>query len=172
LQLTEEGEPLYGLRDEVDLEKIKALGLPFWLAGSRTEAEHLQQALEQGGAGIQVGTAFALCRESGLDDTLKQSLIQKVMDGSIEVFTDPVASPTGFPFKVVQLEGTLSEDASFYAERGRMCNLGYLRTVYAKEDGTLGYRCASESVEAYVNKGGTRAEAEGRKWAMRGVAPR
>jgi len=146
--------------------------LPFWLAGSRTEAEHLQQALEQGGAGIQVGTAFALCRESGLDDTLKQSLIQKVMDGSIEVFTDPVASPTGFPFKVVQLEGTLSEDASFYAERGRMCNLGYLRTVYAKEDGTLGYRCASESVEAYVNKGGTRAEAEGRKWAMRGVAPR
>ena len=32
MQLTEQGEPLYGERDLPDLAKIKALGLPFWLA--------------------------------------------------------------------------------------------------------------------------------------------
>jgi len=32
LQLTETGEPIYGERDVVDLEKMRELGLPFWLA--------------------------------------------------------------------------------------------------------------------------------------------
>ena len=39
------------------------------------------------------------------------------------VFTDPLASPTGFPFKVLGLEGTLSEPA-VYARRERLCDLG------------------------------------------------
>src|SRR5579862_4494979 len=34
MQLNEKGEPVYGVRDEPDLEAIKELGLPFWLAGS------------------------------------------------------------------------------------------------------------------------------------------
>ena len=29
------GQPLYGPRDEVDLGKLRELGKPFWLAGSR-----------------------------------------------------------------------------------------------------------------------------------------
>ncbi|MCP4225574.1 MAG: nitronate monooxygenase, partial [Actinomycetia bacterium] len=33
-RLTEGGEPLYGERDVPDLEVIRQLGLPFWLAGS------------------------------------------------------------------------------------------------------------------------------------------
>jgi len=57
--------------------------------------------------------------------------------GTAHVFTDPIASPTGFPFKVVRMPGTLSE-ADPYAARTRICDLGYLRHLYRKPDGTAG----------------------------------
>jgi len=75
LRLNEEGEPLYGERDVVDLNRMRALGLPFWLAGGYDSEERLQQALEAGAAGIQVGTAFAYCDESGLDEALKNRVL-------------------------------------------------------------------------------------------------
>jgi nitronate monooxygenase len=59
------------------------------------------------------------------------------------VFTDPLASPAGFPFKVAQMAQTLSE-ASLYENRPRICDLGYLRHPYRKTDGTVGYRCPAE----------------------------
>jgi nitronate monooxygenase len=162
LQLSERGEPVYGPRDEVDLEKIKALGLPFWLAGGYAHPLRLRQALSAGASGVQVGTAFALCRESGLDEPLKAALLEKAESGGIEVFTDPQASPTGFPFKVAQLEGTLSAEA-VYAARSRVCNLGYLRSTYLTPTGELGYRCAGEPVAHYLQKGGALEETQGRK---------
>ncbi|NIY09627.1 MAG: hypothetical protein GWN02_15660 [Gemmatimonadetes bacterium] len=76
--------------------------------------------------------------------------------------TDPVASPTGFPFKVVRAEGTLSE-ADPYQARQRVCDLGYLRTAYKRDDGRLGYRCPAEPVQTFVKKGGDVEETEGRK---------
>lgn len=161
LKLNDVGEPIYGEKDEVDLEKIKPLGLPFWLAGSYGQPQQLQQALAAGAAGIQVGTAFALCDESGLEASLKQALLRKVLQGSIRVFTDPVASPTGFPFKVVQLEGTLSDQA-LYEARPRLCNLGFLRNAYKREDSSLRYRCPAEPVADYVKKGGAVEETTGR----------
>ena len=162
LQLSERGEPVYGPRDEVDLEKIRALGLPFWLAGGYADPQKVRQALEAGGAGVQVGTAFALCRESGLEEGLKNTLLQQARTGQVEVFTDPHASPTGFPFKVAQLEDTLS-DPALYEERHRVCNLGYLRSTYQRPDGSLGYRCAGEPVGVFLEKGGALEETEGRK---------
>ena len=42
---------------------IVGLGLPFWLAGGYGSAEKLKEALAEGAAGIQVGTAFAFCDE-------------------------------------------------------------------------------------------------------------
>ena len=88
--------------------------------------------------------------------------------GKAGVFTDPLASPTGFPFKVVQLAGTAS-DAARNAKRIRLCDLGYLRHVYRKEDGTLGYRCPAEPVEDYVRKGGAASETEGRQCVCNGL---
>jgi NAD(P)H-dependent flavin oxidoreductase YrpB (nitropropane dioxygenase family) len=84
------------------------------------------------------------------------------------VFTDPVASPTGFPFKVIQMGGTLS-GATEYAARTRICDLGYLRHVYRKTDGTVGYRCPAEPVEDYVRKGGSMADTQGRKCLCNGL---
>jgi len=168
LQLSAAGEPIYGERDVVDLEKIRDLGLPFWLAGSYGRAGKLAEALSLGAAGIQVGTAFAFCTESGLQPEFKQRAIQLSREGKAHVFTDPVASPTGFPFKVLQMDGTLSE-ASQYAVRERICDLGYLRQVYRKADGTVGYRCASEPVEDFLKKGGTLEGAQGRKCLCNGL---
>lgn len=170
LQLTASGEPLYGPRDVPDLEKIRALGLPFWLAGSYGRPGKLAEALARGAAGIQVGTAFAFCEESGIQPELKQRVIQLSRAGAVGVFTDPVASPTGFPFKVVQLEGTLAEAAQ-YAARTRICDLGYLRHPYRRADGTVGYRCPSEPVENYLKKGGTLADTHGRKCVCNGLTP-
>jgi NAD(P)H-dependent flavin oxidoreductase YrpB (nitropropane dioxygenase family) len=139
------------------------LGRPFWLAGAQARASNLREAIEVGAAGIQVGTVFALCRESGLDDGIKRRLIDGVMAGDLEVFTDPVASPTGFPFKVVQgLDDTLASETP-YVERQRVCDLGYLRSAYRRPGGKLGYRCAAEPERAFVKKGGDPADAVGRK---------
>ena len=101
LRLNEKGEPIYGDKDEVNLDKIKSLGLPFWLAGSYGSPARFKEALELGAAGIQVGTAFAYCHESGIDQEIKQRLIQKVLHGEAVVRTDPVASPTGFPLDII-----------------------------------------------------------------------
>ncbi len=158
----ERGEPVYGQRDVPDLEVLVALGLPFWLAGGYADPEQVEDALTVGAAGVQVGTAFAYCEESGLDEELKQRVLDLSRAGRAGVYTDAVASPTGFPFKVVPMAGTMSE-ADVYASRDRICDLGYLRSAYRKEDGSVGWRCPSEPVKEYLRKGGDEAETCGRK---------
>ncbi len=162
LQLTDDGEPVYGERDRVNVDDLRALGVPFWLAGGYGSAGKLREALECGAAGVQVGTAFAFCRESGLREDLKKELIAQTVAGTAVVFTDLRASSTGFPFKVVQLEGTASE-AAVYEARKAVCDLGYLREPYAMPDGGIGYRCAAEPLDNYVAKGGKAEDAVGRK---------
>ncbi len=162
LTLNELGEPVYGERDRVDLEKMRELGLPFWLAGGYGGADVLRQALDAGAAGVQVGTAFAFCEESGLRADYKQALLEQVVRGEARVFTDPVASPSGFPFKVVRLAGTIS-DESVYLDRPRICDLGYLREAYRTPDGEIDFRCSSEPLSIYVSKGGSEKDTVGRR---------
>jgi nitronate monooxygenase len=162
LLLNAAGEPVYGERDMVDLAGLRALGVPFWLAGGYGNAKSVRYALEQGAAGVQVGTAFAFSRESGLRPDLKNSLIAQAATGTGEVFTDPVASPTGFPFKVALLQGSYS-DPEVAAARTRVCDIGLLRESYATPDGKIGYRCSAEPVANYVAKGGKVEDTVGRK---------
>jgi nitronate monooxygenase len=164
----ERGEPIYGPRDVPDLEKIRALGLPFWLAGSYATPARLAEARHSGAAGVQVGTAFAFCDESGIEPGLKAQVLRSSQNGSLEVFTDPVASPTGFPFKVARVNGTISEP-EVYAARERFCDLGYLRRAFRKPDGSLGYRCPGEPEDHYVTKGGALADTPGRKCVCNGL---
>jgi nitronate monooxygenase len=160
--LSATGEPVYGERDAVDLGKLRELGLPFWLAGGYGSAEGLRKALAAGAQGIQVGTAFAFCNESGLDARYKQLVLKQALEGTARVFTDPLASPTGFPFKVAQLEGSLSVEKEYLA-RTRVCDLGYLRESYRREDASIGYRCPSEPTAAWAAKGGATGDTEGRR---------
>ncbi|MGC9258703.1 MAG: nitronate monooxygenase [Phycisphaerae bacterium] len=162
LRLTQSGEPVYGMRDDADLQKIAAIGLPFYMAGGFGTHAQLEWALAQGAAGIQVGTAFAFCNESAIRADLKRQVIELARAGQAKVFTDPLASPTGFPFKVLALEQSMS-NPDIYAQRKRKCDMGYLRMLYRREDGTVGYRCAAEPVEDYVAKGGVAEDTTGRK---------
>ena len=122
----------------------------------------MEAALELGATGVQVGTAFAYCEESGFDADIKRRVLELSRKGEAKIYTDAIASPTGFPFKVVELEDTLSDPVVF-EKRTRVCDLGYLRTAYKKDNGRVGYRCSAEPVQDYVDKGGTEEGAMGRK---------
>ena len=160
-----DGEPLYGERDLVDLAKMRELGLPFWLAGSRASAGAVHAARELGAEGVQVGTLFAYCAESGFAPAVRRSVLAGIAEGRARVRTDPRASPTGYPFKVVEVEGMARQDE----RRERVCDLGYLRTAYRTPTGTLGYRCPAEPVETYVAKGGDAADTVGRRCLCNGL---
>ncbi|HEX5018727.1 MAG TPA: nitronate monooxygenase [Actinomycetes bacterium] len=168
MALDDSGEPIYGERDQVDLDRMRLLGLPFWLAGGQAGPERLGWAQEQGARGVQAGTVFALSHESGLQQPLRRALLANLAQDDVRVRTDPIASPTGFPFKVVQMPGTVAEPA-VYARRDRNCDLGYLRTAYRRSDGSIGQRCPAEPVSAYLRKGGDAEDTEGRVCLCNGL---
>jgi NAD(P)H-dependent flavin oxidoreductase YrpB (nitropropane dioxygenase family) len=163
-KLNDRGEPTYGERDAVDLAKIRELGLPFWIAGGAGSPGAVDSALASGAAGVQVGTLFAFCEESGVAPELRESVLSAARDDQASVFTDPLASPTGYPFKLVR---TGADDS--YDRRKRVCDLGYLRVAAKNADGRIVYRCSAEPVEAYVAKGGNAAETEGRRCLCNGL---
>ncbi len=162
LVVDDDGQPVFGPRDDADLAKVAEVGLPFWLAGGYGTPAQLVRARSSGAAGVQVGTLFSLSVESGIDVPLRQRLLTDLAAGHLEVRTDALASPTGFPFKVASLPGTLSESDT-YAARPRQCDLSYLRVPYERTPGTVGYRCPAEPVEVFVRKGGLAADTVGRK---------
>jgi len=151
--LESDGSPHYGPRDEVDFVALQALGLPFWIGGGVTSPNDVRAALDLGATGVQVGTLFAYCEESGMEPGLRADILGQVQRHSLAVTTSLVASSTGYPFKVANVAGTIS-DPELYAARERKCDLGYLREAYVQPNGTVGYRCSAEPVNTYVRKGG------------------
>lgn len=162
LTLDEVGDPIYADKDMADLEKMRGFGSPFWLAGAYATPEAVQAARDAGAEGVQCGTIFAFAQESGLTDEVRGQLLAQLGAGELQVRNDPRASPTGFPFKIAQMPGTLS-DEEVYQARPRLCDLSYLRQAYLRENGRIGYRCASEPVDAYLRKGGRIEDTVGRK---------
>src|SRR5690606_34607609 len=151
-----------------DLAKMAALGLPFWMAGAYGTPEQVAEALRAGAVGVQVGTLFALSLDSGLAAGAREQLLDQLRSGELTVRNDPRASPTGFPFKVATLEGSASQ-TEVYEARPRLCDLSYLRQPYEREDGEVGYRCASEPVHMYLKKGGDLEDTVGRKCLCNGL---
>jgi NAD(P)H-dependent flavin oxidoreductase YrpB (nitropropane dioxygenase family) len=150
----DEGNPQYGERDVVDFDALVDLGAPFWIGGGITSAEQVRDALALGASGVQVGTLFAYCDESGMDPDLRRRVLHEVKTRSVKVKTSLRASSTGYPFKVASVSATIS-DPAVYAERRRRCDLGYLREAYLTPNGSTGYRCAAEPFDAYERKGGS-----------------
>lgn len=153
LSLDENGEPIYGPKDTVDYAKMVGLNLPFWLGGAYSMPDSLETSRAEGAQGIQVGSLFAFCTESGILPELKKRFLERVQAGTAHVFTHPVASPTGYPFKVASLTGTLSEKSACI-DRKRVCNVGFLRELFKTPEGTIGYRCPAENERVFAAKGG------------------
>ena len=168
MQLDDHGQPVYGTRDEADLEKMAAIGLPFWMAGAYGTPDRVAAAVRAGAVGVQVGTLFALSLDSGITDAIRGPVLERLRSATLTVRNDPRASPTGFPFKVTTLDGTASEP-EVYQARTRLCDLSYLRQPYERTDGTVGYRCAAEPVHMYVRKGGAVEDTVGRHCLCNGL---
>jgi NAD(P)H-dependent flavin oxidoreductase YrpB (nitropropane dioxygenase family) len=162
-RLDQRGQPIFDDRDVVAPDALAGLGVPYWMAGSYATPHDLARAVAAGASGIQAGTIFALCAESGMAADCKRRLLEQAASGQVRVRTDGRASPTGFPFKVAELPGTLS-DEQVYADRPRICDLAVLRSAYRKADGSVGYRCPAEPVATYVQRrGGREANTVGRR---------
>lgn len=159
LRLSESGEPIYGERDEVDMGAMREIGLPFWLAGGAGSPEGLDHALSVGAHGIQVGTLFAYSEEAGFSTDVKRTIVTAAAEDRVSVRTEVRASPTGYPFKVAQVDGL----PVLHQPRTRVCDLGYLRSAVHNPDGGITYRCAAEPVDQYVKKGGALEDTEGRQ---------
>lgn len=169
------GQPVYGPDDEPDLQAIRRAGLPFWLAGGYGSREKLQQAQEAGAAGVQVGTAFALAEDSGLKSTYRTAILNELKKGTDDaaLVHTTLVSPTGFPFKVVQLDGTLADEAVFES-RPRVCDIGLLQQLglgKPAEDGKrrLFQRCPAAPVEGFIQKRGLPHNMEGRRCLCNGL---
>lgn len=146
----------YSERDVCSLEKIAELALPFWVAGGCASPERLRDVQAMGAKGVQVGSAFACSKESGITEAIKHEIIDQYFSGDLNVITDFRASPTDYPFKRIEVKANSGADAC------RACDLGYLRHIYEKDDGSLAYRCPSAPRKAYVAKGGKAEDCEGR----------
>ncbi|MFA6407807.1 MAG: nitronate monooxygenase [Candidatus Paceibacterota bacterium] len=161
-------QPIYGEKDVVNYPDLASLGVPFWIGGSYASPEKLKWALSVGAAGIQAGSIFALCEESNMDPVIRARIRKLGFEGKLVVRTDMQISPTGFPFKVVELEGTISEPA-VYEARTRICDQGELVVLYERPDGKIGYRCPSEPFDKFVRKGGKLEETIGRGCLCNGL---
>ena len=129
------------------------------MAGGYGTPAKVKEAIALGAAGVQVGSLFALSRESGITDDLRDEVLKGITNGNLEVRTEPKTSATGFPFKVVEIRGTAT-DPEVYEARSRKCDLGYLRSPFLRPDGGIGYRCSAEPIKTFEFKGGAEGEAE------------
>lgn len=148
----EHGEPIYGENDRVNFAKLQKLGLPFWIGGSLASPEGLRHARALGAEGIQAGSIFALSEESPLESKRKNLVRKRGFQGNLHIMTT-LWSPTGFPFKVIDLPETVSDKAT-YEGRKRICNMSYLVSLFRRPDGVIVSRCSSEPEAKYLHKGG------------------
>ena len=169
------GQPVYGAGDEADLAAIRTFGIPFWLAGGYGSGPKLREALAAGANGVQVGTAFALAEESGMKPEFRSAILTALKEGvdDADLVRTTTFSPTGFSFKVVQLQDTLSDD-DVYANRQRVCDIGILQQRgfnKADEDGrrTLFQRCPAAPIDHFIEKRGLERNTAERRCLCNGL---
>ncbi len=175
LKKDDRGQPIYGPEDEPDLQAIRQVGRPFWLAGGYGSRQKLGHALALGATGVQVGSVFALAEESGMKSTYRSAILNELKKGTDDskLVLTTLFSPTGFPFKVVQLDDTLADESVFTARR-RVCDLGLLQQQGLSKpalDGTrrLFQRCPAAPVPGFISKRGLERNTEDRRCLCNGL---
>ncbi len=153
--LNEKGECVYGERDRVDLEKIRQIGLPFWLAGGYGTPEKIVEALELGAAGVQVGTAFAFCEESGLREDYKSALLAEDQARRSFGLHRPALVAHGLSRSRRRSWRTRPPRRRCTMIRKRICDVGVLREAYRTDER---HDCLSLSLRAgkYLRRQGRR----------------
>ncbi len=153
--LDENGETMYGPKDETDYNEMRKLGVPFYLAGGFASPKKMAEAAEVGAIGVQVGTIGALANESNLRDDLKKYARHMGYLGKLIVIRDRKASPTGYGFMVAQIPDTLSDKQNLIEDE-RICDIGQLRVPYIRPDGKIIFNCSADNLDIFEHKGGNR----------------
>jgi NAD(P)H-dependent flavin oxidoreductase YrpB (nitropropane dioxygenase family) len=122
-------------------EAFLELGVPVVLAGGAARA--YADVERMGGAGVQIGSLFAVTQESGMSPLERGKVVMSALLGKLRVHSNKGVSPTGYPFEVAEVDGTLS-DPEVYQARTRVCDLSVLRTPYVNADGEIGWRCPAD----------------------------
>ncbi len=137
---------------EAPLAEYLEFGLPCIVAGGVAQ-KGLSAIQAEGGEAIQIGSLFALSNESGMDPMLRARTLRGIINQKqpLQVRQDEHISPTGFPFQVAEVAGTVSQ-AEVLQERSRVCDLAFLTQGYKKKDGSIGYRCPAEPIEQFERK--------------------
>ncbi len=160
--------PAYGPKDAPNIDRIRGLGKPFWLAGGYASAAKLKAALAEGASGVQIGTVFAYCTESGILPEIREAVVERLLAGGVDTQTDFQASPTGYPFKLIDLNSTMASVEGARCRR-RVCDLGYLQQFVCDGSDGIIYRCPGEPVESYRRKGGDAGDTEGKMCLCNGL---
>jgi len=145
----------YGPEDIADLKAVAAIGLPFWAAGGRGYPRSAGEPRYK----RQVGTLFALCRESGMDPEIRKKALKMIWSQELDVVTDAVASPSTYPFKVAKVPGTMG-DPAVYSERRRVCDVGHLRGWRPREGKVVGL-CPAMEPAGFKQSGGASWRTQG-----------
>lgn len=147
-----DGQAVYDDKDEPDFNTLVGLNLPFWLAGSRGSPKGLKEAQALGAAGVQVGSLFALSKESGMDPEIRAQVLDAIRKGELDIVKDAHASPTGFPFMVARKNGVKWPDGV----EQRACQASYLTGQREIEDASgkrsLVSSCPAEPTPVYLRK--------------------
>jgi NAD(P)H-dependent flavin oxidoreductase YrpB (nitropropane dioxygenase family) len=165
-------------QDDIDtyFDRVRALDVPVYVAGAFEHggtAEDYRYWRERGAYGIQVGSRFALSDESGMRRDLKDKTIRhNAGNAPVPLVTSLRVSPTGYPFKVLELPGTVA-DPEVYARRRKRCDKGYLLQARKRvlPDGTEQdvYICPAMPVRQYQRLGGNPEDVEGRLCLCNGL---
>jgi nitronate monooxygenase len=175
IQIEKREQPKYSELDEPDIDAIQRVGLPFWLAGGYGSHEKLLQALDAGATGVQAGSIFALTEESGIKSVYRTAILNEIKKGTDDaaLIQTTMFSPTGFPFKVVQLNDTLANEA-VYTARPRVCDIGLLQqSGLTKPDADgkrrLFLRCSAAPAAGFIGKRGLLQNTENRRCLCNGL---
>ena len=153
---------------KMDFAQLAKLGIPFWIGGGTASPEMLKWARSVGASGIQVGSIFALCEESGMNSEIRKKIRQLGFEDKLIIRGDERISPSGYSFKVVEMEGTLSQ-RSVYESRVRICNHGGFFIPFERSDGLIGYRCPAEPINVFKLKFGDIKDTVGRACFCNGL---
>lgn len=168
-QRNQKEELIYGPKDEIDWMYFAELGkrMPIFPAGGFVSREKRQEYARYNPAGFQIGGPFGICDETAIILPILSALRTLLIDGQLEVLSNPDISSSGYPFQTATLTGTMAEAAVREGRRKR-CNLGYLRQPYF-ENGGLKFRCSAEEPAVYVAKGGKLEDTVGKACLCNGL---
>jgi nitronate monooxygenase len=153
---------------EAELAGLRALNLPFWLGGLPATADGLAGVLAAGGAGLLVSTPFHYCEESELAADWKAEVFRQSRQAPARLAVEFVSAPVGHEVPIAKVAGSALDEDEF-ARRERFCDVGFLRQLYRREDGSVGYRCPGETVACHHAKGGDPEAAAGQRCFCNGM---